>query len=156
MENFKLKILKVTTSVQKDSYKRETDSNGIFSSPKQFVVAFECETVVDSHEKKEVEKVYFKHTFDFSETMSRVGGMIHPCKKESEFVLFLEGKKENHVGGLRMDESYFTCYGQFISKFQEGERIWVKGTAERKESKLGNKYVNLKRVKVDREYYYHS
>jgi len=156
MEKFELKILKVETKVEENRFEQPHDvgNSGIFTTPKQFVVSFECETVGPGYDFKP-EKVYFTHRFDFSELMSKAGG-CYSCRKESEFVLFIQGKREQHIGSLRADETYFTCYGQFVSKFQEGERIFVKASAERKTSKAGNEYIQLKRVKLDREKCFHS
>lgn len=156
MEKFELKILKVETKIEKDNFNHAHDvgNSGIFSTPKNFIVSYECETCGNDFNFNP-KKVYFKHTFKFSELMSRVGG-CYSCRKESDFVLFIKGKKENHVGGLRGDESYFTCYGEFISKFQEGEKISVLAISETKTSKVGNDYLVLKRVKIDRSLSFHS
>jgi hypothetical protein len=156
MEKFELKILKVETKIEENRFERAHDigNSGIFTTPKQFVVSFECETVGQGCDFKP-EKVYFTHRFDFRESISKFGGQ-YSCRKESEFVLFIEGKLKKHVGGLRNNETYFTCYGNFISKFQEGETIFVKASAENKTSKVGNNYIQLKRVKLNRDIIFHS
>lgn len=156
MDTLEMRVIKVTTKTEDDTFERVSDGNGMTSIPKQFVVNFECKTMPNRVSEDKPETVYFTHRFKFSETMSIVGGAYHPAKKESDFVIFFEGKREKHIGGLDGDQSYFTRYGTFTAKFAEGERMRVKATVEEKVSQKGNRYKQLKRVKLDRDYSYHS
>lgn len=159
MENLTILIIDVKTEIVDDSFKRVRDGNGITSIPKVFKINF---TAVihgegqgsgrpDAEIYKDAEKIYFTHNFKFSETMSKAGGFYHPEKKESEFALYLKSKLKDCVGGFRMDENYTLGYGEFISKWNVGERIFIRAKVEDKTSKNGNKYKKLTHVKLDPE-----
>lgn len=150
MEKFKLKIVNTRTSIEKDRYENTRDSAHMTSIPKIFSISFECVNL------ENMTPVYFTHRFKFTETISKVGGMYHPEKKESDFVLYLEGQKQDRIGGIRMDEKYFTQYGDFISKYSAGEEIWVEALSRKIVSRVGREYIKLNRVKLDRSYYYHA
>lgn len=143
MQSVKIKILEVKTSVEKDAYRSSKNINGtIFSDPKNFVLDVVAEL--------NGEKAYFSHRLAFGDCIGEFGQVWCPDKDETDFLLYQENVNQKLVGGHQMDKNYIISTGKIVPKIAEGQEIKVRCQVEEKISRIGNKYYQLKRVKLDK------
>lgn len=143
MQNIKIKIIEVKASIEKSHYSRSKDLNGVHSEPKEYILDIKAEynDLI----------AYFTHRFKFSSLIGEFGSLISPDKEESDFVEFIEGETSHHMGGHQGDKPYQNTRGEFKPKIFPESEIMVRCQVEEKISQKGNKYYQLKRVKLPKE-----